>query len=341
MNKVALCAAALGMLWLGFPYKAVQANEQAVLRIATLAPEGTGAGKVFHAFDTSVRKRTGDKLKMRLYAGGVAGDERDVIRKMKAGQMEGAALTSIGLGQIVRSVLVLQLPGLFENREQVAKVRKELAADFQKQFEDAGYVLLAWGDVGDRRIFSTKPINVPADFKTVRPWVWREDPISAELMSLIGANAVPLGLPEVLAALQTGMVDTVTATAISAVGLQWFRFIKHMSKSTGEPVIGAMVVRKPWFDAQPADVQEAMRESSGQVQQLLMSQIHIDDDKAAATLRQKGVKEFDMMAHRDDWEPVLIDLADKLTGRLYNRDLLERVYKTAHDGKPMPTKKKK
>jgi TRAP-type C4-dicarboxylate transport system substrate-binding protein len=323
----------LFVLALCFTAPTGNAGEAALLRIATLAPEASGAGVIFKAFDKSVRERSGERLKLRLYAGGVAGDERDVIRKMKIGQLEGAALTSIGLGQIVRSVLVLQMPGLFQNHEQVDKVRSELASEFQSQFKAAGYVLLAWGDVGDRRVFGKRPMHSPADYKSARPWVWREDPISSELMNIIGANGVALGLPEVFPALQTGMVDTVTATAVTALGLQWFRFVKFMSKSTGEPVVGATVVRKPWFDALPVDAQEALREVSESFSNQLRARVRSEDERAAAVLRSRGMQEYDMMDQRAEWEPVLQKLAERMVGKLYSRELLERVYTIAH-GRP-------
>lgn len=325
-----IAAVALAMV---VPFNKGRGESVLQLRMATLAPEASMAGQVFRMFDQSVRKRTGDRIKLHLYAGGVAGDERDVLRKIQLGQLEGAAVTSIGLGQVVRSVLVLQMPGLFENREQVLKVRSELAGEFGKQFEAAGYELLAWGDVGDRRIFSNKPILRPNDYKSARPWVWREDPISAGLMTAIGANGVLLGLPEVFAALQTGMVDTITASAVSALGLQWFRHVTHMSKSTGEPVVGACVVSKKWMDALPPDVREGLREVTKAFGLELQTKVKQEDDKAAETLRKRGMKEFDMMAQRSDWEPVLIKLAKDMTGKLYSKELFNRVYTAAH-GKP-------
>ena len=334
LQRIALVSSVgLAAALLFAPLPTGRAGEAATMRIATLAPESSGAGQIFRMFDQSVRKRTGDRIQMRLYAGGVAGDERDVLRKIKLGQLEGAAVTSIGLGQIVRSVLILQMPGLFNNREQVSKVRKELASEFQAQFGSAGYTLLAWGDVGDRRIFSKRPVMSPSDYKSLRPWVWREDPISAEFMSLIGANGIALGLPEVFAALQTGMVDTITATAVSALGLQWFRFVGHMSKSTGEPVVGACVVSKKWMEALPPDVREGLREVTKSFGIELQTKVKIEDDKAAETLRKRGMKEFDMMAQRSDWEPVLTKLANNMIGKLYTKDLFTRVYTVAH-GKP-------
>lgn len=313
------------------PLPTGQATEPALMRIASLAPSGSSGDRVFQQFGERLKQYSGGRVKARLYAGGVAGDERDVLRKMRVGQLEGAALTSVGLAQIVRSVLVLQLPGLFTAREQVARVRSALASDFEQQFGAAGYVLLGWGDAGDRRMFSKKRIVAPSDLKSARPWVWREDPIGAELMNIIGANGVPLGLPEVMAALQTGMVDTVNATALAAVGLQWFRFVKYMSKSTHEPVVGATVLRKPWFDALAPDVQQAIKKASAEVEQSLAQQIQREDERAADVLRQRGLIEIDLMEKRAEWEPVLRELAKRLTGRVFSRELLDKVTRAASE----------
>jgi TRAP-type transport system periplasmic protein len=289
---------------------------------------------VFQQFGERLRTYSGGRLRARLYGGGVAGDERDVIRKMRIGQLEGAALSSVGLGQLVRSVLVLQVPGLFSSREQVARVRRALAADFARQFESAGFILLGWGDVGDRRMFSKQRITRPSDLKTARPWVWREDPIGPELLSIIGANGVPLALPEVMAALQTDMVDTVTATALAAVGLQWFRFVKYMSKSTGEPVVGATVVRKAWFDALPHDSQQALERASSEVESALAQQVLREDERAAKVLVQRGIIEVDLMQRRDEWEPVVTELGKRLSGRLFSRELLEKVIAAREEQPP-------
>jgi TRAP-type C4-dicarboxylate transport system substrate-binding protein len=213
----------------------------------------------------------------------------------------------------------------------VQRVRKALDRDFAHQFAAAGYVLLGWGDVGERRMFSKRRISGPRDLKAARPWVWREDPIGAELLAIIGANGVPLGLPEVMAALQTDMVDTVTATALAAVGLQWFRYVKYMSKGTGEPVVGATVVRKGWFDALRPDLKEALRKASAEVESALAAQVQREDERAAHVLLQRGIVEVDLMERRSEWEPVLTQLHERLTGRLFSRELLEKAIASARE----------
>jgi TRAP-type C4-dicarboxylate transport system substrate-binding protein len=130
------------------------------------------------------------------------------------------------------------------------------------------------------------------------------------------------------------MVDTVTATAVAALGLQWFRYLKYMSKSTGEPVVGATIVQKKWFDAQPPDVQQALLEASASMSDQLQVRVRKEDQQAAETLKKRGIQEFDMLAQRKEWEPVVSKLIARMTGRLYSKELLTRVYSVAHGAPP-------
>src|ERR1700759_1347968 len=79
-----------------------------VLKIATLAPEGSAWMNLFHKWQAKVEQRSEGRVKVKFYAGGVMGDEKDVIRKMHAGQLSGAAITGIGLAMINPEVRALE-----------------------------------------------------------------------------------------------------------------------------------------------------------------------------------------------------------------------------------------
>ena len=175
-----------------------------VLRVATLAPKGSSWMRVFGAWNNTLKERTQGKLGFHFYPGGAAGDERDVVRKMRAGQIDAAAVTTVGLGQIVRSVLVLQAPGVCHSYRRIDAVRRKLAAEFDREFDRAGYKLLGWGDAGQGRLFSNRPILTPEDMRQTRIWRWRDDPTWQAVLDAAGANGVALGLPEVYPALRAG-----------------------------------------------------------------------------------------------------------------------------------------
>jgi TRAP-type C4-dicarboxylate transport system substrate-binding protein len=310
----------------------VSAGDTTTIRMASLAPAGSSWDKVFRAWGNSLKQQTGGAVSFQFFPGGVAGDERDVIRKMKLGQMDAAGLTSIGLGQIARPISILQMGGIFANYKQLNHVRDQLGPDFEGMFQKEGYRLLGWGDAGFGRIFSKKPILKPDDYKSARPWVPREDASLPELMKIIGANGVPLGIPEVFPALQTGMIDTVVASAIAAVALQWFRYVTHMSKDANIAIVGATLVRDDLFKTIAPDHQQVLLETGKKAHATLVAQVQSEDQKAYKTLLGRNVIEFDTMGTPEQkalWTKVNDELIKRLTGRLWTKELLEKVRKTA------------
>lgn len=314
----------------------VSAAGNTTIRLATLAPAGSSWDKVFRAWSNSVSKETGGAVSFQFFSGGVAGDERDVIRKMKLGQMDAGGLTSIGLGQIARPTQVLQMPGIIENYKQLNHVRAKMSSEFESMFAKEGYTLLGWGDAGFARQFAKKPILMPSDLKSARPWVPREDPVLPEVMKVIGANGVPLGIPEVFPALQTGMLDSVTVSAIAAVALQWFRHLTHVSKQAPVAVVGATLLRTELFKTLPPDQAKALIETGKKAHAVLLDTVAKEDDKAYKTLISRGMKEFDALAtpaQNKAWVDLYTEVIKRLTGKLWSKELLERVRATAKEVK--------
>ena len=155
---------------------------QTVLKIATLAPENSAWDKVFKRFEKEVETATSGTLDLKVYNGGVQGDEEVVVRKMKSGQLDGAALTAVGLSKIVPNALVLQLPGLFTSYKELDYVRKKMNDELTAEFDKQGYVFLGWGDVGFAYIFSNTPIEKPEDLQKAKMWAWSADPIASVII---------------------------------------------------------------------------------------------------------------------------------------------------------------
>ena len=104
----------------------VEAEGATVIRFASLAPPGSAFMKVMKAWNRSLKKATQNRVELRFYSGGSQGDERDFIRKVRAGQVDAAGVTTTGLGMVVRPVLVLTAPGLITEYDQLERARTEL-----------------------------------------------------------------------------------------------------------------------------------------------------------------------------------------------------------------------
>jgi TRAP-type C4-dicarboxylate transport system substrate-binding protein len=310
------------------------ADEKTVIRYATIAPGGSAFGKILKAWGRSLEKETEGRVEFRYYSGGSQGDERDFIRKMRAGQMDAAGVTTIGLGIVVRPVLVLSAPGVIETYEQLARVRQKMNDRFAKMFDDAGFVLLSWSDAGKGRIMSTTPILRPADLKSSRPWAWKDDPIFSEFLKVVGANAVRLGVPEVYGALQTRMVDVVPSSAIAAVALQWFTKLKYMSKDSFGIILGASVVKKEKFEQLSPGDQKVLMDTARRAAGALDRVVRRDDEKAYHVLLERGIELVDTGPYRAEWDEATDETLDRLTGRVFSKSLLAEVQAAANGTAP-------
>jgi len=173
MMRKLIAATLIGALMLALPGgKVATAAETQFLRIATLAPRDSDLAKAFLKLDKSLRTATNNGWGVRLYPGGVAGDESDVIKKIKIGQMDASLITSVGLSQIVRETTILTLPGVIKNYAQLEAVQAAMSKEWEANFEKAGYKLLGWGETGQLRWFAKTPLTRPTSVKSMRPWVW-------------------------------------------------------------------------------------------------------------------------------------------------------------------------
>ena len=151
----------------GAPVHKSAAQSVTVLRFASLVPPGSPFMKVLKAWNRSVQEQTEGRVQLRFYSGGSQGDERDYVRKMRAGQLDAAAISSIGLGMLARPILVLSAPGVIHNYEELGRVQKSLSPRFEQMIDEAGFQLLAWGTSGEVRLFSKQRIEAPDDLKKV------------------------------------------------------------------------------------------------------------------------------------------------------------------------------
>jgi TRAP-type C4-dicarboxylate transport system substrate-binding protein len=298
------------------------------LRIATLAPRQSGLGTAFQELRKQLRERTEGQVELKMYHGGVAGDEMTVVRKMRVGQLDGALLTSTGLGALVPQVLVLQAPGLITSYPVLDDVRDKLGPDLEALFDKAGYELISWGDSGQVRIFSKHKIQHPNDLRNVRPWVWRGSPTMKAFIEAAGANGVTMGLPEVFSALQTGMVDTVIASSIGVLGFQWHTRLKTMTKPGGGIVVGAYVIKKDRLAALPQVAQDHIRQSAREHAADFREGGRKLDEEASEALAER-LKTVNLWRNQQAWEAVQRDAREALAGRLYPRSLLTRVQEIA------------
>ena len=265
-----------------------------VIKWGTIAPENTNWGDAINRASREVEKQTNGRVKMVWYFGAVMGDEPDMIRKMRLNQLQGLALLSFGLSKLAPEMIAFSLPNLFKNYQEVDCVFERVWPMIEKVMADKGYVVFGRADVGFSVLFSKNDLKTLADFKKAKFWTWEGLEVDKAAARLYGVEKLtPLILPEVLTALQTGMVDTVYATYYTSIALQWNTQVKYMSDVTqfgGAYAPAMLVLKKDLFDSMPPDLQKIIKESTGKLMPPLRAQLRQDEENAKNSLLKRGVK---------------------------------------------------
>ena len=264
--------------------------ETLVIKLATLAPEGSSYIATFNSIDKEVREKTDEQVRFKFYPGGVLGDEKDMLRKMYIGQIHGAALTSAGLSAIFDEMDVFQIPFLFQSHDEVDHVLKEMDAFFRKGFEKNDYVLLGWSEGGFVHLMSTRPVATLADLRKVKVWTWADSPMTKVIFDEANVSAIPLSVPDVLVGLQTGLVDVVYASPSLAIALQWFTKIKYVTDVNLIYLIGGVVMKKKLFNKLPPAHQNILMDAFRRQMARLKKTIRKENQEAVQVMVKHGVK---------------------------------------------------
>jgi TRAP-type transport system periplasmic protein len=304
------------------------AAESREIRMATLAPSGSPWMELLERAAVEIAEQTEQRIKIKYYAGGQQGDERDFIRKIKLGQLDGAVITSLGLAQIEPSILVLQLPMLFTTQEEVDYVSGKMWPYFQKKFEKKGFRLGDRGELGWLYFFSKAKVTSIADLRKQKLWTSGDDLLGTTLLDKLKLQAVPLGIPEVDSALTSGKINACFSSPLGAIALQWYTKVKYMGSTPMVFAIGATVLSLDVVKKVSAEDQKTIEAIAKRGQKKARASIRRANEDARKTLIRKGITVVDVpKAMVDELTAIAADVQTELTGKLYSKEELEMVIK--------------
>lgn len=300
-----------------------------MIKFATLAPEGSTWMKVLGELSKELELETGGALKFKFYPGGVAGDEKDVVKKIRIGQLHAAGFTGVGLGDVAPETRLLDAPWLFRSRSELESVRAKFDKELNAAVEKGGFVLLGWTDLGSVYVFSKNPIAGPEDMKKEKMWVWEGDPIAIAAYAALRVNPVPLSIVDVMQSLQTGMINGVYGPPLGVVALQWHSKVKHIYPVPLAESTGAVLVSKKFIDSLPDGQRKTLLALSAKHLKRLNELTNLENDKALEALKKQGL---DLAADpgpatRRRYEELGAAARRELAGKLFSADLLGKFEK--------------
>lgn len=304
------------------------AADNVELRIATLAPAGSKWMEALDKAASEIKDKTASRVTLKYFEGGSQGDEKDFVRKIKAGGLDGAAVTAVGLAMIDESIRVLELPMMFQTVEEMDYVADQMWPYFQKKFEKKGFKLNDRGEVGWVYFLSKNKVDSLDSLKAQKIWMWGDDQLVGALFRKLGVNGVPLGVPEVDASLTSGAINACYGSPVAAVALQWYTKIKYMTSMPMSFAIGATVVSTDALKKLSEEDQKTVIKISKSAGKRLRKAIRKENETAKKVMISKGVKVTEtpvemVDAFRKDAEGIWKDLV----GKVYSQDELDMVLK--------------
>lgn len=296
------------------------------IKFACVAPEGSLWVNLTKEWDRELRTRSSQRLRLQIFSGGILGEEMDTIRKMRAGQIQATGVTSVGVGEMVPATRALELPRLFSSAEALDGAVQALDGYYRQAFEQRGYTLLGFTEVGPIHLFTRSPVRRVEELNRMRMWVWEGDPLSEAIARAFGVSAVPLSLLNVLPSLQTGVVDGVYGSPLATMTMQWHRYLKYMTAEPLSFAVGAVVMDRRAFVALPPDLQALQLELGKKYCRQMVLKAREDNRTSVELMKKAGIQ----VQALDPAELVRFNekskaVATALTGKLYPPELLEQL----------------
>ena len=298
------------------------------IKMGSLAPGSSPWDLGLKRIAAEWSRLSGGTVKVQMYGGGIAGDEPDMIRKIRIGQLQGATITVSGLQGIFNGVKTLSYPLLVQNDEELWYVLGKMKPFFEKEIEKRGFKIVLWSPGGWVYFFSRHPVVRPDDLKKQKLWVWSGDPDEIQAYQSIGFQTVTLASTDLMTSLQGGMVDTLVTSPLVAASSQWFGIAGNMCSLRLGPLWGAAIVSTKTWNEVPADLRPKLIEAAQKIIDSIGPDLVKADSDAITVMQKYGLKINQVSPQvRQEWADLMDRVFRGLVGKIYDRESYEMATK--------------
>jgi len=298
------------------------------IKLGTLAPIGSPWEVGLRRIAADWDKISGGSVVLRIYAGGIAGDEPDMVRKMRIGTLNAAGITVSGLQGIFKGFKTLSYPLMVRNDDELSYVLDHMKSFFEQELEKRGFHAAMWSPGGWVYLFSRKPVVYPQDLKSQKLWVWSDDPDEVRAYQQAGFQTVSLAVTDLMISLQGGMIDALVTSPLLAASNQWFGIVKNMSTLKLGPLWGAMIITDKTWSEVPPDLRPKLLEAAQKITDTLGPQLAEADDQAIGIMKKYGLAINTVPPKAEaEWADLLDKTFSSLVGTTYDRNSFEMATK--------------
>jgi TRAP-type C4-dicarboxylate transport system substrate-binding protein len=303
-----------------------------VLKMATLAPADSPYGRGFKKYAKAVSEATKGELQIDIQYNGQAGEEKLMVQKIRAGQLDGAAISGEGIAETgVIDALIFQLGSVFPNWAKLHEAREAVSEDLEKEFQAKGLTVLGWGDVGAAHTMSVGfPVIKPDDLRGKGAMFLWGDPVAPKFYASLGGVTPKQGsVGDILPGLTSGTIAWITAPALAAEQFQWASRVTHVNSVTDFFVTGAFVMSAARMQALPAPLKEALLSKSREMNKTGSDLILRLDAQAYERLKKTKIVVGPDAKYYQAWQQIFDRVGKQLRGRVFTPAVYDKVMSVA------------
>jgi TRAP-type C4-dicarboxylate transport system substrate-binding protein len=266
----------------------VQAKK-VTIKLGTMAPDGSTWHNLLKQMGEEWSKASNGEVKLKIYPGGVAGNEGDMARKLRVGQLQAAALSVVGLHDIETSPQAIATPGLILDDAEWDHVFAKMKPLWQPRFEAKGFVPIMWGDTGWVYLFVKKPVTKASDLPGTKVFAWAGDPESVKAWQAAGYQPVVISSTDILPSLTTGMIEGFATTPIMAFTARWYEQTTHMIAASWGHLPGATVILKDTWEKIPEELRPKLLAIAADYGEKVNKEVQRMQAESIAEMKKKGL----------------------------------------------------
>lgn len=295
------------------------------IKIGSVAPERSPWHNALLKLARDWESATGGQVRVRVYPGGIVGSELDMIRKVRLGVLQGAVLTNMGMMQVEKSALVLNLPFLFSSDEEFNYVFQRLRPILEARIEQTGFKVIHWTQSGWVYFFSKGPVLNPDDLKKYKISITKDDPDLEQVWKKMGYQVVPQDTKDVLIGLESGMVSATYLPAVMAASGQYFALAPHLLAPKLSPLVGSLILSRKTWEQIPENFKPALLEAAERQARALAGEITSLEEEAFRAMKEHGlVINSPSDVEMTQWREASSRAIQSLVGRIIPADIYEK-----------------
>jgi TRAP-type C4-dicarboxylate transport system substrate-binding protein len=296
------------------------------IKIGSSAPKRSPWDRALEELSRKWSAITNGLVKLKIYPGGIAGNEEDMIRKTRMGILGGAVITNRGFINLDPDIYALNVPFLITSEGELNYVLEKMNPTFEKTIEKKGFKVIIMFMAGWIHFFSKKPVNYPDDLKRHKLAFTTGEPEMAQAWKKSGYQIVPTDLKDLLMALQSGMVNAFFLPPLVAGPGQYFPLAPHMSVQRIAPLIGGMVLSEKTWNSIPEQYRQKMMAVALKMSGELYEKTVNLEKEAVEAMKKHGLK---IVKFPDDslekWRHASAKGMDQLIGKTFSKKIYDRI----------------